>query len=305
MDRNQSSPVWAITSYFPLDDPAGVRRRLAAFREFRKRLQAPLVAVEFSPDGSRFDLADEDAEILLQVRGGAVLWQKERLLNLGLSVLPPSCDTVAWIDCDVVIERDDWPQAARRGAMDAGLVHLFRTLHFLDEGEEPGATPGSRESIWYDSAVAGAAGVRSPGARRTPGFAWAARRELLERHGLYDALVLGGADRAIFYAGCGQAPVVLRAGFMGARHADHYLRWADGFFQDVNRRFAFVETSAYHLWHGDLASRNYRGRYQGFQRFEFDPDVDLAPGASGAWEWGSEKSALHQWVRDYFDHRKG
>jgi hypothetical protein len=41
------------------------------------------VTVELSFDG-RFELAGSDADILIQLSGGAVLWQKERLLNLAL-----------------------------------------------------------------------------------------------------------------------------------------------------------------------------------------------------------------------------
>jgi hypothetical protein len=76
--RSESS-LWAITSYFTFDDPPGVKRRLQAYREFRRHLQIPLAAVELSHKGN-FDLCSEDAEVLIQVSGGAILWQKERLL---------------------------------------------------------------------------------------------------------------------------------------------------------------------------------------------------------------------------------
>src|SRR5450759_1082712 len=72
--------LWAITSYF---NPVGYRRRLSNFRIFRERLKVPLVVVELTY-GSDFELQEQDADILIQLRGGAVLWQKERLLNLAL-----------------------------------------------------------------------------------------------------------------------------------------------------------------------------------------------------------------------------
>ncbi|MCP5119256.1 MAG: hypothetical protein GY953_51295, partial [bacterium] len=100
--------LWAITSYYTYDDPAGEKRRLKAYREFRRQLRIPLVTIELSY-ADTFDLTAGDADILIQVRGGAVLWQKERFLNLALRSLPGHCDTVAWTDCDVVLTRDDWP----------------------------------------------------------------------------------------------------------------------------------------------------------------------------------------------------
>ena len=82
--------LWAITSYF---NPAGYRRRLANFRAFRARLSVPLVAVELAY-GPEFELKAGDADILVQIRGRDVMWQKERLLNLALRSLPDSCANV-------------------------------------------------------------------------------------------------------------------------------------------------------------------------------------------------------------------
>jgi hypothetical protein len=76
--------VWAIASYY---NPVGYRRRLANYRLFRANLGIPLVTVELSFDG-RFELAEDDADILIQLTGGAVLWQKERLLNLAAKAVP-------------------------------------------------------------------------------------------------------------------------------------------------------------------------------------------------------------------------
>ena len=82
--------LWAITSYF---NPASYRRRLANFNTFRQHLPIPLVAVELAYDAD-FELQEADAEILIQLRGGALLWQKERLLNVALQALPAACRKV-------------------------------------------------------------------------------------------------------------------------------------------------------------------------------------------------------------------
>ena len=92
------SKLWAITCYF---NPMRYRRRLANFRIFRECLQVPLVVVELT-FGSEFELQAQDAEILIQLRCGAILWQKERLLNLALKALPNGCNKVAWLDCDIM-----------------------------------------------------------------------------------------------------------------------------------------------------------------------------------------------------------
>ena len=91
---SQTDGFWAITSYF---NPMRSMRRLQNFRIFRNRLTVPLVAVELSY-GADFELQEPDADILIQLRGGALLWQKDRLLNLALEALPDDCRKVAWLD---------------------------------------------------------------------------------------------------------------------------------------------------------------------------------------------------------------
>src|SRR5947207_7610362 len=99
--RNED--LWAVTCYF---NPLDYQRKLANYRVFRERLSVPLVAVELGY-GPEFELENDDAEILVQLRGTDVLWQKERLLNLALDALPSGCRNVLWVDCDVVFGRDD------------------------------------------------------------------------------------------------------------------------------------------------------------------------------------------------------
>lgn len=94
MSRSSSdgeSRLWAMTSYF---NPIGYRRRHEDYLRFRSRLNAPLIAIELASH-DRFELAEGDADILIQVRGGDVMWQKERLLNIALANRPAGCRFVA------------------------------------------------------------------------------------------------------------------------------------------------------------------------------------------------------------------
>ena len=59
--------MWAITAYF---NPVGYKRRLSNYRMFRANLGAPLATVELSFDG-RFELTERDADLLIQIHGGA------------------------------------------------------------------------------------------------------------------------------------------------------------------------------------------------------------------------------------------
>ena len=313
---NVEQTFWAITSYFTFDDPPGAKRRLHAYREFRRRLSLPLVTVELSQDGA-FDLCLFDAEVLIQIPDGALLWQKERLLNVALEALPARCDMVAWIDCDLVLPLQDWPIQTRRLLEQYALVQPFRELYFLATDQQPG--PGlhldpstahySAASRWAQGTVPeeffrtrGATGILF---RCAAGGAWAAHRETLGKHGIYDAMIMGPGDKAVFCAACGRIDDMVRAYRMSSRQRAHYERWAKPFFETVQGRAAFVDGEALHLWHGDLSARYYAKRYQGFERYDFDPYTDVVLNREGAWCWNSDKPALHDFAASYFELRRG
>jgi len=183
MSKGRDRELWAITSYF---NPAGYKRRLANYRHFRANLGVPLLAVELSFDGS-FELAAGDADILIQRVGGDVMWQKERLLNLALEGLPPECDTVAWLDCDVVFPDAAWLESTARLLQDFPLVHPFSELHHMPRDWTPqsnGVAPNhirrSPASLVRDgqplatSSAASASPTALPGRRRATSSAAAA-----------------------------------------------------------------------------------------------------------------------------------
>ena len=303
--------LWAITAYF---NPAGYRRRLENYRTFRARLKVPLITVEASVDG-QFELQTGDADILVQRRAPDVLWQKERLLNVALGLLPRECREVAWLDCDVVFERDDWAERAREQLETHSLVQLFSQRCNLHR--QATADPSkwdSRMDFFAESVaskiVAGRAApedLSDPEAgivrKTTMGLAWAAGRDSLDDHGLYDACILGTGDRVVLCAAMGKFDYGEAAAAMTARQAEHYRRWAVGFFAAMNGRVGYVDGRVFHLWHGDLRDRRYSARHQGMKRFGFDPFTDIVVDGEGCWRWSSPKTDMHAYVKSYFDSR--
>lgn len=303
--------VWAVTSYF---NPLGYRSRRENYGEFARRLGLPLLAVELGFERG-FDLDGDDADILVRVADGDLLWQKERLLNLAWARLPAECDAVAWIDCDVLLADDDWPARARRELDRSPLVQPFDHLVHLRAGELPeSAAPPSPAAERRSFAALWRRGLAPPDIFRRPaatselrctcGMAWMARRELLSRHGLYDTMVLGMGDKQFAAAAVGRAADAAAALRMSPGHAAHYLRWAAPLAAEIAGAVGYVAGAAHHLWHGELADRRYVERYERFSTFEFDPDDDLVAATGGAWRWRNDRPELRAHVRDYFAGRR-
>lgn len=297
--------LWAITCYF---NPAGYRSRLTNYRIFRRSLKSPLITVELS-SAADFALQPGDADVLVQIHGGDILWQKERLLGIALRHVPDRCNYVAWLDCDVVFERPDWDELARLALQRFPIVQLFRrrcnlTRDAVANGLDLGQIDSSVLSMGYKIVQhqVTADDLRIPGASTT-GIAWAARAEVLRDHGLYDACILGSGDRALVCAAVGECSSAVDGLQMTAPQAEHYLQWARPFSETIAGRVGYIDGRIFHLWHGALAHRRYVRRFQGLRIFEFDPFVDIAKDASLVWRWNSDKRPMHEYVRRYFETR--
>jgi hypothetical protein len=303
--------LWAITSYF---NPAGYRRRFQNFREFRRRLAVPLLAVELGY-GGRFELGDGDADLLVRLPGRDVLWQKERLLNLALARLPDECTVVASLDCDVIFEREDWGPAACALLERFPVVQLFSRLHHLRREWARGDTLGAAADFTQEAAASavgrgadpvltlGSTTGRRPGVA-VNGFAWAYRREVLARHGFYDACIVGGADTAMICAAFGRPGTAVDVHVMNPAQEELYREWASPFHRSVAGQVGCLQGDVFHLWHGRLEDRRARQRHLDLTPFGFDPRRDIALDTPGCWRWNSIKPALHAYVREYFAARR-
>jgi hypothetical protein len=302
------SRIWGITVYF---NPVGYRRRRENYRVFRQRLRIPLLAIELAY-GSEFDLDEGDADILVQLRGRDVLWQKERLMNLALQALPAACRRVVCVDCDVVFEAGDWLDETN-ALLDRFLfVQPFSHLHRMPPDWSPDEARPVAAEVLRTPAFLIASGVPLASCMGTPaeelkcstGSALATHRELMEAHSFYDACIIGGGDSAIVRAAYGCFDDAMRLQHMNSRRREHYMAWARPFHEAVHGSMASVNGDLLHLWHGTPQDRRYRRRNETLEPFEFDPYEDIALDDNGAWRWNSDKPAMHAFVRDYFTSRK-
>lgn len=194
-----------------LFNAAGFSSRMANFRQFRARSRAQglwLLAVElvFTTDAP-FEVhlgTDADAVVRIRATKAHIMWQKERLLSVGLAALPVgACDKVAWPDAEVLFDNANWVPDTLVALDLFPVVQPFEHVLRLPEGVDwmdPDDAPVSKSKVesvrtsGIAAAVAsrGRAALRSQRENGHTGFAWAGRREVLDQIGFFDASVVGG-----------------------------------------------------------------------------------------------------------------
>jgi hypothetical protein len=302
--------MWALTTYF---NPIRYKRRLSNYRIFRSNLHIPLVTVELSFDG-QFELTKNDADVLIQLSGGAVLWQKERLLNIAIKSVPSDVKNIAWLDCDILFERNDWVEEAERQLNERyNIIQLFSKAIYLNK-EDTGellcnynsypAVPGlvalyNKNNILPLDKLA----VSTQGDLiYNPGFAWAARTEIFAKHGFYDLAIIGAGDLYMANSIFGTMNSIIKLHSLNNARSKSYLNWGRPFHRTVANKVGYISGEIYHLWHGDTKNRNYKDRFKILANF--NPQADVYIGDNGVWHWTKPNTTLAEQLRAHFLNRR-
>ncbi len=295
-----------ISTYFNPCQYDRKRRNLEHFLGALRSARVRYLIAEGVFDGQRFILPADDA--IVRVRCGAVLWQKERLLNLLLSRVPARCTKVAWLDADVLFTNDRWAHEASRLLDELPVVQLFERAIRLPPDQMSFAGEGAcHEGFAAVLARRPAAFLSGQFAEHGhTGFAWAARKEILLQHGFYDRAVAGGADHLTAHALVGdwRSPCVERMVGAAGPEADTFAGWALHLYESVRGQVGVVSGQLLHLYHGSVERRRYSERHRDLARLGFDPRRDLLLDEAGTWCWPAHRTDLLRWGRDYFEDRR-
>jgi glycosyltransferase involved in cell wall biosynthesis len=303
--------LWGLTSYF---NPAGYSNRLEHARRFSaevRRQGLKLLIVELAFGNEDFALGDGLADQHVRLKTNTVLWQKERLLNIGLDHLPDTCDKVAWLDADILFENDAWVRETGSLLNEYVVVQPYDVAWWLPPGGS--AIPKGFSGRNFVAVKHGLAytQAQAPMDREICGhlgFAWAVRRSVLQRHKFYDRLIVGSGDFPLCWAIYGDLldfPGKLLVGDVYSEpQIEDISNWRDCFYDDVKGSAFFVEGRVFHLWHGRGRDRLHVPRLKLLKAANFDPRTDIALDSNGCWRWNTNKPDLHRQVREYFWIRK-
>ena len=298
-----------VCCYF---NPVGSRRRLWNFLRFYfalRRRKLPLAVIELTFPGRASVLGRWVRGNHELVRDGAVLWQKERLLNRLTSCLPERFTKIAWVDVDLLFDGDpsSWLEEVSALLDDRVVVQGFADVHRMARFAHLGAKVSTVDGFvktWHASGRPERTSHYYARHGHT-GYAWAARRSLFRECGLYDSCLSGSADHLMAHAFIGEldSPCLLKVFRQNERYLDSFLFWAERVNAVVGGATGYVDRPISHMWHGDPARRNYRVRDIELTDSGFAPDVHLELQARGTWDWSEAGRKYARWAEDYYSSR--
>ena len=293
---------WAITTFF---NPAGYKNKIKNYKRFRentKRQGLNLLTVECTFENKPFNLKKHDADILIQVRSNSILWQKERLLNIGLNNLPQNYDKIAWLDADILFLNNNWIKETSSLLEKYSIVQLFKYVVRMKKGvksiseKELNRLPYGHGENKKEPGF----GFKKPDnpLMAHPGFAWAGRREIFNKIKFYDKAIIGGGDLLMAFAFFNSkkdiSPVFLD---QNKEILEDFISWKDKISNKVKNNIHYTKGTILHLWHGNSKSRIYHERYNLLKKNTLS---NLELNKYGCWEWKNNKKQYNQNLNKYF-----
>jgi len=292
-----------ITTYF---NPTSCKYRFQHYQKFKEHIDkagVDLFTIELVVGNGSFELTSEKVK---QVRCNSLMFQKERLLNILIAELPDKYDSVCWMDCDLLYLQDDWPGRIEECLKDCVVCQPYQYAVSLPDS----SLHFSQQATLHFYNCHGSGIVRRSLAscrnQHNPvniyighvGYVWAARREFLQRHLLYDPIITGCGD------------LIMAMGYFGYFGIEdfhilteeaqlHFFNWAYPVSKEVKDNVGFTSDLIVHLWHGDISDRNYLNDSRCLKTCNFSPR-DLRISESGCFEWNSCNFELQNKIKQLF-----
>lgn len=300
------SKFWVITTFFNPAKYKSLLNNYFIFSEQLKKQGVPLLTVEcaFNDDGYEIP----EGPNVHRLRSGSIMWQKERLINYGVSKLPDNCEYYAWLDCDILFSDPNWCELAVDKLKKADIVQVFKKVVYMPQGK----TSFDGEKIMQIQGVIWQKLIHKNWLERrkrkelpfsSPGFGWACRRDTFERlGGIYDKNIVGSGDTFLVDCLLDSWDIHGFANKFTQPMKVHMMNWCEKL-REKPLTLDYLPVDIYHLWHGSLKNRRYMDRHDVILKYNYDPVTDIVL-KNNVYEWSSDKVGLHEDIRAYFHERK-
>lgn len=293
--------LYAVTMYF---NPMKWNTRERLFNEFVPRMKCAgciLFVVEVAIDAQDFVVTQADNPFHLQLRTKAVLWHKERALNLGiqrLMQLVPDAKYIATIDADVAFSNPNWVDDTIFALHHHDVVQMFSYAQNLNSKN---TIMWVSESFFFKFVNKGYNMTSKPSVaymdKGHPGLAWAWTADALEKlGGLFDVAIAGSGDLHMAYALTGEPGHDERFGLTPG--LKRYIKlWQDRCDKYIKKNVGYVDGCCLHYWHGASDKRGYDTRWRITETYQYDPYEDIYTALNGLYKYAGNKPMMEQDIK--------
>lgn len=295
---------WVVGVFFNPARYKSLYRNYLIFANALKKQNINLMTVELAFGDDDFTLPNIHGEIK-RLRSNSIMWQKERLINYGVSQLPEDCDKFAWVDCDILFP-NNWEIEVDKLLDNNDIIQLFKKVIHLP----PNQTEYIGQKVSLMQGVVWQQKVHKNWLERrkrkelpfsAPGFAWAAKKSVFSDIGIYDRNIVGSGDT--FLVDC----------YLNSWEIHGYaIKFTDYMKQDMidwkikldskKINLDYLPIEILHLFHGSMKNRKYMDRHETILQNDYDPKKDIKL-INGVFEWDSNKYSMHSDVKSYFFNR--
>jgi hypothetical protein len=286
--------IIALTTFF---NSCHYKTKSDNYKNFRQEIKndgIKLMTIECAFGNDSFELTENDTDILIQVRCDSKIWQKERLLNIGISQIPDKYTKYCTLDCDLIFTNKNWVKETSELLDDYCVVQPFSNYEKLNKNGEVGSTGVSFIKEFHDNGCK----VSDRYSGHT-GYAWAYRLDTVNE--LYDKMIVGGGDSIMgyTYVNSGLKNWVRN---ISPKHLQKDIdTWAKGIQEKVQANVFYTSGTVKHLWHGESEHRYYDERQSILSNNDFNPLTNLWYGEDECWETTDK---LKEQILIYFKGRK-
>jgi hypothetical protein len=276
-----------------ISNPIKWKSRVRLFNDFVEHMRfsgVRLTAVECAHGDRPYQIGDISFANMVRVRTNAFgTWNKENLINIGMSRLPDDWRYLAWIDADIYFRQPDWAFETVDALQQYPVIQPWSDCYDLGpNGEHLEHHRSFARQAWHGE-------VKGIGLGYTfahPGYAWAARRDALEElGGLIETGVAGAGDHHMACALIGRADWSYPNGVTEGYKAP-ILRWQERAKNVMKGPLGYLPGTIEHFWHGSKAKRRYVERWDIVNGHKYDPATDLRKNTNGVVELSGAKPAM-------------
>lgn len=218
-----------------------------------------LYLIELAYEEKEFVLTDKNNKNHLQLRTKNPLWHKENLINIGINkLLPENWNSIAWIDCNIEFENDDFIEKTLEKLQQYDFVQMFSTIKYKNSDNQI----DTYYSFMYNNDLSS-----------KPGGAWACTKIGYDKIGKLFDKSLCESDCILAHAlKFKKSYYKKNNNNKNNKYLDCVSNYVDNIIKN-NITVSYVNNIIIYFWHGNQENRNYHiFRKKMIIDLQYDPD---------------------------------